>query len=316
MPRYAIYAETLGAIVTSQKSHTNHAHTRIIPRTTLMDRLLKNLFRGLGRIFPDCITLSQAIAFNMFLAFFPMLLLALGVISTASFHGALREVPDRLRLILPPGSDDVVAQYFIRKGQHPWKWSLLGLGGTLLAGSQVMVGFIDGFRIIEGDPLRTGYWRLHLRALVLLLLTIVPTIVVVVLTVFGKQARAWLVRQYGQPLLIHELEIVFQAAVVFVLSMLTLVLLYRLGRPGHRGFMSLFPGAILSTILWWVVDVVFGVYVRKMPYDVVYGGLAAAIGLLLWMYLTAVVVLIGAAYNAESHQSAESLKRLSHTLLG
>jgi len=28
------------------------------------------------------------------------------------------------------------------------------------------------------------------------------------------------------------------------------------------------------------------------------------------------VVLIGAAYNAESHQSAESLKRLSHTLLG
>src|SRR5271170_2121628 len=69
-----------------------------------------------------------------------------------------------------------------------------------------------------------------------------------------------------------------------------LVLLYRIGRPGHPGFRSLFPGAIVSTVLWWVVDVLFGVYVRKMPYDVVYGGLAAAIGLLLWMYLTAVVV--------------------------
>jgi membrane protein len=282
-----------------------------------MERLFKTLFRSLGRIFPDCITLSQAIAFNMFLAFFPMLLLALGVISsTASFHGALREVPDRLKLILPPGSDDVVAQYFVRKGEHPWKWFLLGLGGTLLAGSQVMVGFIEGFRVIEGDPLRGGYWRVHLRALLLLLLTIVPTIAVVILTVFGKQARAWLVHQYGQPLLIHEVELVFQAAVVFFLSMLTLVLLYRIGRPGHRGFMSLFPGAIVSTVMWWVVDVLFGVYVRKMPYDVVYGGLAAAIGLLLWMYLTAVVVLIGAAYNAESHASSEAAKRLSHTLLG
>jgi membrane protein len=282
-----------------------------------MERLLKNLFRGLGRIFPDCITLSQAIAFNMFLAFFPMLLLALGVISsTAAFHGALREVPDRLRLILPPGSEDVVTQYFVRKGQHPWKWILLGLGGTLLAGSQVMVGFIEGFRIIEGDPLRAGYWRVHLRALLLLLLTIVPTVVVVILTVFGKQARAWLIRQFGQPLLIHEVELVFQAAVVFTLSMIALVLLYRIGRPGHRGFMSLFPGAIVSTVLWWVVDVLFGVYVRKMPYDVVYGGLAAAIGLLLWMYLTAVVVLIGAAYNAEACQSAKSLDRLSQTLLG
>jgi len=42
--------------------------------------------------------------------------------------------------------------------------------------------------------------------------------------------------------------------------------------------------------------------VRKMPYDVVYGGLAAAIGLLLWMYVTALVVLIGAAYNAEARE--------------
>ncbi len=282
-----------------------------------MDRSLKNLFRGLGRIFPDCITLSQAIAFNMFLAFFPMLLLALGIISsTASFHSALREVPDRLRIILPPGSADIVTQYFVRKGQHPWKWFLLGLGGTLLAGTQVMVGFIEGFRIIEGDLARPGYWRVHLRALLLLLLTIAPTIIVVALTVFGKQLRAWLVQQYGQALLIHDLEMVFQAAVVFVLSMVALVLLYRIGRPGHRGFRSLFPGAIVATVLWWVVDVLFGFYVRKMPYDVVYGGLAAAIGLLLWMYLTAVVVLIGAAYNAESYQSAKSLDRLSQTLLG
>jgi membrane protein len=282
-----------------------------------MDRLLKTLFRGLGRIFPDCITLSQAIAFNMFLAFFPMLLLALGIISsTAAFHGALQEVPDRLRLILPPGSADIVTQYFVRKGQHPWKWFLLGLGGTLLAGTQVMVGFIEGFRIIEGDLARPGYWRVHLRALLLLLLTIVPTAVVVTLTVFGKQARTWLVRQIGQPLLIHELEIVSQAAVVFVLSMFALVLLYRIGRPGHRGFRGLFPGAIVSTVLWWVVDVLFGFYVRKMPYDVVYGGLAAAIGLLLWMYLTAVIILVGAAYNAESCESAKSLDRLSQTFLG
>src|ERR1700734_3334760 len=214
-----------------------------------MDSFLKNFYRGLGRVFPDCLNLSQAIAFNMLLAFFPVLLLALGILSSSStFHNVLRELPERLRMIVPSGSEDIVAQYFVRKGEHPWKWFLLGLGGTLVAGSQVMVGFIEGFRIIEGDPLRGGYWRVYLRALLLLLLTILPTTVVVILTVFGKQARAWLVRQYGQPLLIHELEIVCQAATVFLLSMITLVLLYRIGRPGHRGFMRLFPGAVVSTI--------------------------------------------------------------------
>jgi membrane protein len=268
-----------------------------------MERILKHLFRGLGRIFPDCVTLSQAIAFNMFLAFFPMLLLILGLFSSTNyFHTAMKELPDRLRLILPPGSETVMLQYFVRRGVHPWKWISLGLGGTLIAGSQVMVGYIEGFRIIEGDILRPGYWRLHLRALILLCLTLVPSLLVVILTVFGKQARGWLIRQIGLSNLIRNVGFLFYAAIVFLLGMAVLVLIYRIGRPGHRGYKEVLPGAALATVLWWIVDIFFGFYVRKMPYDVVYGGLAAAIGLLLWMYVTALVVLIGAAYNAEARE--------------
>ena len=269
-----------------------------------MESFLKNFYRGLGRVFPDCLNLSQAIAFNMFLAFFPVLLLALGILSSSStFHNVLRELPERLRMIVPSGSEDIVSQYFVRKGQHPWKWFLLGLGGTLIAGSQVMVGFMAGFRTIEGDQVRPAYWRGHLRALLLLLLTFLPALVVVILTVFGKQARGTLIHTFGVPALFNALAFVFQAAIVFTLSMVVLVLLYRVGRPGHRGFRRLLPGAGVATILWWTVDIVFGFYVRKMPYDVVYGGLAAAIGLLIWMYLTALVVLLGAAYNAEWFES-------------
>src|SRR6202451_892724 len=161
-----------------------------------MGRLLRLFFRGLGGVFPGCITLSQAIAFNMFLAFFPMLLLVLGVLSSKeSFHTALRDLPEHLRVILPPGSEDVVVQYFMRKGVHPWKWFLLGLGGTLPAGSQVLVGFIEGFRIIEGDVIQPGYLRTHGGALFLLVLTIVPSLSVIILTVFGQPATRGRVRQ-------------------------------------------------------------------------------------------------------------------------
>ena len=182
-----------------------------------------------------------------------------------------------------------------------------GLGGTLVAGSQVMVGYIDGFRIIEGDLLRPGFWRLHLRALILLCLTVVPSLAVIVLTVFGKQARVWLIHQTGSPNLIRQVGFLFYTAIVFLLAMGVLVLLYRIGRPGHRGFKELIPGAVVATVLWWIVDIVLGYYMRKMPYNVIYGGLAAAIGLLLWMYLTALIVLLGAAFNAEARESAEVL---------
>jgi membrane protein len=269
-----------------------------------MDRLLTYILRSVSRIFPDCQTLAQAIAFNMFLAFFPMLLLVLAVLSSRTiFATALLELPERLRVIVPPGSVDLVVQYFVRPTPHPWKWFLLGIGGTLIAGSQVMAGFIEGFRLIEGDPPILTYWRIQARSLILLSLTIIPTLTFVTLTVFGRQMRTWLVYRLGSPALANVLIFLVQVGIVFFLSMIVLVLLYWIGRPGHKGIMALFPGAAVATVLWWMTDVLFGFYVRTMPYDAVYGGLTAAIGLILWMYLTAMVIMLGAAFNVERNLS-------------
>ncbi|MGA8765736.1 MAG: YihY/virulence factor BrkB family protein [Candidatus Acidiferrales bacterium] len=277
---------------------------------------MTNLARAFGRIFPDCVTLSQAIAFNMFLAFFPLLLLALGLLSgTSLFPEAIREIPNRLMQILPPGSARVVAEYFVRRTVNPVRWISLGLGGTLLAGTQTMVGFMEAFRVIEGELLEPSYWKRQARALGLLCLTIVPMLAVVVLTVFGKQLRAWLIQRTASPNFTHYVELIGYAAVVFSLAMGVLVLLYRIGRPGHVGYRDLLPGAAVATVLWWAVDISFGWYVRKMPYDVLYRGLASAIGLLLWMFLTAMIVLLGAAYNAEAREAREADARPSKLTL-
>ena len=276
-----------------------------------MSAILTNLTRAVGRVLPDCVVLSQAIAFNMFLAFFPLLLLALGLLGgTSLFPDALKEIPTRLMMIIPPGSSRVVAEYFVRRTVHPWTWFLLGLIGTLLAGSQVMLGFMEGFRLIEGDLIRPNFWRRQWRALGLLCLTIVPMLSVVVLTVFGKQYRSRLFR-IASPRFAREIEIACYMVVVFILAMGVLVLLYRIGRPGHTGIRELLPGAVVSTVLWWTADIAFGYYVRRMPYDFVYRGLASAIGLLLWMFLTAIIVLLGAAYNAEAHEASSTSRRVT-----
>jgi membrane protein len=278
----------------------------------VLDRILRTLVRAFGRIFPDCVTLSQAVAFNMFLAFFPLLLLALGILGgTSLFPEAIREIPNRLMQILPPGSARVVAGYFVRRTIHPGRWIVLGLGGTLLAGTQTMVGLMEGFRVIEGDLMEQSYWRRQARALGLLCLTIVPMLAVVVLTVFGKQLRAWLIQHTASPHFTHYVEWIGYAVGVFVLAMAVHVLLYRIGRPGHAGFKDLMPGAAVATVLWWTADISFGWYVRKMPYDVLYRGLASAIGLLLWMFLAAMIVLLGAAYNAEAREAREAAARPS-----
>jgi membrane protein len=103
---------------------------------------------------------------------------------------------------------------------------------------------------------------------------------------------------------------------VFVLAMAVLVAVYRIGRPGHKGIWEVLPGAAVATVLWWAADIIFGYYVRRVPYNIVYGGLAAAIGLLLWMYLTAMIVLLGAAYNAEAEEARHEQKSiLAHQVI-
>jgi membrane protein len=95
----------------------------------------------------------------------------------------------------------------------------------------------------------------------------------------------------------------FFPAAAMVLAWLALTVIYRVARPREDSLRNVMPGALVATLLWWLVDVVFGFYVRRVPYSVVYGGLAAVIGLIIWMHLSALIIFLGAAWNAEMADS-------------
>lgn len=259
-------------------------------------------FRGaVHRVLPDCQTHAQAVAFGMFLAFFPILLLVFGVLSSSErLSAAVEEMLVRLRWILPPGSKRLVVDYLVQQGRDPWKWILLGLAGTLLAGTQVMTSLLQGFRIVHRSLERPRFWSVQGRALLLLSVTIVPWIAAVILTVFGRQVRGWMIERFGLPTVFHAVWLVVYLGLALVMVTLILAVVYRVGQPGCRGWNEVLPGAVVATLLWWTVNSAFGFYVRHMPYDVVYGHLAAAIGLIVWMYVSGLVVFLGTAYNAEA----------------
>ncbi len=106
-------------------------------------------------------------------------------------------------------------------------------------------------------------------------------------------------RHYGLPEVFRFVWGVLFSASALVIAIAVLAVVYHAGRPGTRSWCEVLPGAVVATLLWWGVSAAFGFYVRHMRYGLVYGGLAAAIGLLLWMQLTALVVFIGASFNTE-----------------
>ena len=258
-------------------------------------------FRGaLRRLFPEGLTHAQAVAFSMFLAFLPMLLFVLGLLSSSPRLGsAVQELLYRVRWVLPPGTRGVVSDHLTHSNTSPMQLMMLGLWGTFLIGAQVMTGLMEGFRLVYGIRERPGFWRQQARALLLLAVTLGPFLATVLVTVFGRQVRGWMITQFGLPRLFQALWLLVYLGLALVMAALILVLVYRAGCTACSGWNDVLPGALLATGLLWLVNTGFGFYVRHVPYSIIYGGLAAAIGLMVWMYLCIVIVFIGAAFNAE-----------------
>ena len=261
---------------------------------------LQRFQRALHRVVPSCITLSQAVAFNMFLAFSPMILVVLGAVAgSAAFQQALVGIIARLRIVLPPGTLSILNNFLGRHPRQSWEWISLGLGGTLLAGTQMMKLLIEGFRMVYGDKNPLDRVSLNVRALLLLTATILPSILIVNLVVFGRQVRNRMLHLSSMPVIIRLTWSALYIVVSLLIALGVLTVIYRVGRPGHQGLKNHLPGAEVATVLWWVVSIALGFYLRGVPYSLIYGGLAVTIGLMLWMQLTATILLIGAAYNAE-----------------
>ena len=262
--------------------------------------LSKRALSMFGRVFPRCGMISQAVAYNLFLAFFPTLLIAVGfATSPVGDRTNLFDMISDLTRLLPPGSQQIVSEFLIKRGPQAWKWALVGWGGTVLAGSQVMRLLMEGIHTIYGDHERPTYLHRQLRSLALLLLTIAPLLLAAILGVFGRPLRHWIGHGLVKNNSIQTLWGFFFHGTAIFLAMISLTVIYRVARPKESRLRNVLPGAMVATLLWWIADIGFGFYVRRVPYNVVYGGLAAVIGLLIWMQLSAVIIFLGAAWNAE-----------------
>lgn len=264
-----------------------------------------------GRVFPRCNMIAQAIAFNLFLAFFPTLLIFVGL-ATSPIGGrtSLFDLILDLTSFLPPGSQQIVSEFLVSRGPDAWKWEVVGWTGTLLAGTQVMKLLMEGIQTIYGDSDRPSFiWR-QLRALALLILTIAPLLAAAILGVFGKPLRSWLAAELGESSSVQAVWTVFIHGTAILLALMAVTVIYRWARPQERSMRNVWPGAMMATLLWWTADLGFGFYVRKMRYGVIYGGLAAVIGLMIWMELSTVIIFLGAAWNAELEESRKGARTL------
>ena len=265
-----------------------------------MEAVGKKLFGTLARVIPQCSMISQAVAFNMFMAFFAVLLIVLSLMK-GSLEGQDGQVlAMRLSAILPPGSWQLISENLLRPEVNTWYLAIFGWVGMLLVGSQVIKLIIKGIELIYGDGGNHSFLARQVRGVLLFSAASLVWFSAVVVSVFGWPLGRWITQGLGTSPLAHGFWTILLPILAMILQTLVLALIYRFAGSERTIWSSVLPGAAAATILWWGLNLAFGVYVRKTQYGPIYGGLAAAIGLMVWMEFSSMLIFLGAAWNAEN----------------
>jgi membrane protein len=142
-----------------------------------------------------------------------------------------------------------------------------------------------------------GFLRYQATAFAITLAAILAVVVGLAILVFMPATLQFLGLTAHQKGLIQTISYIM--LLVFVMASLSV--LYRFGPSRQLAkWKWITPGSLLATALWLGVSALFSWYVANMAsYDATYGPLAAVVGVLMWFYLTAFVVLLGAELNSE-----------------
>ncbi|MER6947953.1 YihY/virulence factor BrkB family protein [Nonomuraea sp. NPDC000554] len=193
------------------------------------------------------------------------------------------------------------------------KVSIISLGFllSLWSGSRALYVYVDLISVAYGLGEKRGIIRTRLMSFGLYVVGLVIGIIVMPVLVIGPTLlRDALPAQYG------VLIDVLYWPVVVVGSVLFLTVLYHVSVPVRTRWYRELPGAILALILWIACAAVLRAVLAAWFSPVsVYGSLAAPIALLLWLYITALAVLIGAILNAEVDRLWPGASRLENALL-
>ena len=136
------------------------------------------------------------------------------------------------------------------------------------------------------------------RTLLYTMLLIVTMVVTLALMTAGRRLLDYAVTVLGLP---GELAVLWQwlrFPVMALVMYFALFLLYAMAQDGHQPLRNLWPGAVSALLGWMAVSALYSVYVDYIAsYSLLYGSVGTAVVLLMWLYLTAAVLILGAELN-------------------
>jgi membrane protein len=249
----------------------------------------------------NCLALAAQLAYYFFFALFPTLLF---LVALASYFPLTTLIDDLFRTMggfMPPEALQLITDQMIKiSGEEEAGLMTLGMLLALSSSSAAMVAIIDtlnnAYDVQEGRP----WWKVRLTAIFLTIGMAIFILVSFALVLLGPTMATAIADWTNLGPAFEWTWKILQWPVLFVLAAFGIGLIYYFAPDVEQQWMWLTPGSIFATTLWLAASLGFKYYVANWAnYTETYGLIGAVMILLLWFYISGLVILVGAEMNAE-----------------
>lgn len=266
------------------------------------------LWRSYRRLQEDrLLAVAAGAVFYLLLALFPALTALVSLYGLFADPALINEHLALLAGVMPEAAIAIVREQITRiaaSGTDALSLGFVfGLGLALWSANAGMKAIIDALNVVYGEREKRGFLKLTLVAFAFTLGGLAFVILALGAVVVAPLVLAWLgVESRGLQILS-----LLRWPGLFLVVLLWLAVLYRFApsRADAR-WEWLGVGSVAAASAWIAGSGLFSWYLSNIAdYDATYGSLGAAIGLMMWLWLSVVVILVGGELNAEiEHQTA------------
>jgi membrane protein len=266
-------------------------------------------YQGLFALFPFVIFLGLLLVVLQVDGFFDRLFEQARSQPPQQVPGSLETVVEQARSSLPEEALAPVAERLVRQGQEVAESNLLPFGIVFFAiwsASGVAWTLLEALNVVHGVEETRPLWKRFAFSVVFAPAIGVMVIVGAGLLLIGPQLAEWLAGRIG----LDEAFVILwwwwlRIPVALFLLMLAVSVIYRFVPNTNRRFRFVAPGAVVAVVAWALALLGFSFYLSNFAdYGAVYGSLGAAVALLVYLYISAATLLLGAEVNEAVYRFA------------
>lgn len=293
-------------------------------------RYLKSLVAFVMRSRADgCTGLAAMIAYNFFLVVPSTLIFIVATMTFLPIENISQRLTDRFQKQGSSEAHSLIQTTLDRTFSEGRGWIFaLSLLGTLYVMTNGYAGLISSLNHIYGLKETRPWVRVRLRALIMSSIAAVLIFVVFTLILLTPSIMDTLSENHWLSGRTSMLLNLFRWPATVALAALGIETTFRFAPNGGPRWRWLCPGTIFGAAAWLLSTRVFGYFVNNYgSYDRIYGSLATVIVLMTWIWISAMIFLLGAELNAiwqerrggaaiHPTSSAETLPKLPDIRLG